>query len=75
MRKTILTVLGATLVVASLMQTAVAAEHHRAHKTDRAPVSAGQQFRNANDQVPLSSQAEQDFEYWQGHGMSAPAGR
>jgi hypothetical protein len=73
MRKTILTVIGATLVAASLMQAAVAAEHHHARNTDRAPVSASQQFRDANDQIP--SLAEQDFEYWQGHGMSPPAGR
>jgi hypothetical protein len=71
MRKTIMSVLGATLLAASLMQTAVAAEHHRATRADRAPVSASQQFRNANNQVAVPSLAEQDYEYWHGLGRAA----
>ena len=38
MRKTILRVLGATVVIASLMQPSVAAEHHHVRYADPAPV-------------------------------------
>jgi hypothetical protein len=64
-RKTIFSVLGATLLAASLMQTAVAAEHrHRATRADRAP-------RNANNQVvAVPSVAEQEQEYWRARGLS-----
>jgi hypothetical protein len=54
MRKTILTVLGAVLVVASTAQLATAAEHHHARKMVRAPV--GEQFRNANNSVASPAQ-------------------
>ncbi len=68
--KLILQFLGATLVAASLMQTAVAAEHRRRY-ADRAPVSAGKQSRNASNQVVKPSLAEQNFEYWQALGRAA----
>ena len=74
MRKTILSVLGATLVAASLMQTAVAAEHRHLRKAERVPISAHRQFGNANNQVAVPSLAEQDYEYWQGRGHGALAG-
>src|ERR1700730_18480758 len=45
MRKTVLTILGASLIVVSTIQIAAAAERH-AHNLDRA---RSQQFRNAND--------------------------
>jgi hypothetical protein len=67
MRKTILRVLGATLLAASLMQTAVAAEHHRATRA-RALVSASQQ--RANNQVAVPSPAEANREYWRARGLS-----
>jgi hypothetical protein len=67
MRKTILGVLGATLLAASLMQSAVAAEHHRATRA-RAPVSASQQ--RANNQVAVPSPAEANREYWRARGLS-----
>jgi hypothetical protein len=73
MRKAILTVLGATLVSASSLQIAGATEHHHVrhtHKVDRAAIS--QQFRRANDSVISPSAAPQ---YYEGHGLSAPAGR
>ena len=73
MRKAILTVLGATLVSASTPQIAGAIEHHHVrhtHKADRAEIS--QQFRRANDAVISPSPAP---EYYEGHGLSAPAGR
>jgi hypothetical protein len=63
-RKKIFSVLGATLLAASLMQTALAAEHrHRATRADRAP-------RNANQVVAVPSVAEQEREYWRARGLS-----
>jgi cysteine synthase len=55
MRKTILTVLGATLIAATTVQMAAASEHH-ARKTFRAPVPASQQFHNANNSAIWSAQ-------------------
>jgi hypothetical protein len=55
-------VLGATLLAASLMQTAIAAEHHRA-PTARAPVSASRQ-------KAVPSPAEANREYWRARGLS-----
>lgn len=49
MKKTILTVLGAALLVASTAQWATAAEHHHVRKLVRTPAS--EQFRNANNAV------------------------
>lgn len=72
MRKTILVVLGATLVAATTVQMTAAAEHHRSHKADRAPVSTSQKFRNANANAPLAAQP--DWSRYSG-GFSAPAGR
>jgi hypothetical protein len=68
--KLILQFVGATLLAALLMQAAVAAEHRR-RSADSAPVSAGKQSRNANNQVANPSLAEQNFEYWQGLGRAA----
>jgi uncharacterized membrane protein len=67
MRKTILTVLVSALFAASASQTALAAEHHHAHKAGR--VVAGEPFRNANNSVaaPVPSG-------WPYSGYSAPAG-
>ncbi len=70
MRKTILTVLGATLVAATTIQMAAASEH-RARKAFRAPAS--QQFRNAEDSVAWSAQPGWYSRY--SGGFSAPAGR
>jgi hypothetical protein len=70
MQKTILTVLGAALISASTLQIAAAADrHHHVHKGDRA--ATRQQFRNANDSI-ISRSAAHEYE---GHGLSAPAGR
>jgi hypothetical protein len=69
MRKTILTMLGSALIVASATQMAAAA--HRSHKADRAPVTANEQFRNSNAAWPA---AQPDWSRYNG-GMSAPAGR
>jgi hypothetical protein len=71
MRKTILTILGASLIIASTAQIAAAAEHHRAH---RAPVS--EQFRNSNAYVApgnVNIVPQPDYSRYSG-GISAPAG-
>jgi uncharacterized membrane protein len=47
MRKVILTALGASLIAASTVQMAAAAEHYHGRKANRALTS--QKFRNAND--------------------------
>jgi hypothetical protein len=67
MRKTIMSVLGATLLAASLMQTVVAAEHHRAARA-RPPVSASHE--KASNQVAVPSPAEANVEYWRARGLS-----
>jgi len=73
-RKTMLSVLCAILIAATVMQSAVAAERHHARKAERASMSNGQPFRDASKQAASPSVAEQEFEYWQGRGRSAPAG-
>jgi hypothetical protein len=71
MRKTILSVLGASIVAVLTAQTAVAAEHHHARKTDR--TMASEQFRNSNAYAAPAYEAAQPD--WSGHtGISAPAG-
>ncbi len=65
-RKTIFSVLGATLLAASLMQTAGAAEHrHHAPRVDRASRNAG------NPVVAVPSVAEQEQEYWRARELSS----
>jgi hypothetical protein len=71
MRKTILTVIGASLIAASTMQMAAAAENHHTRNAVRAPAS--EQFRNSNAYAaPITIQP--DWSRYNG-GMSAPAGR
>jgi hypothetical protein len=73
MRKTVLTVLGASLIAALTVQVAAAAEHHHTRKVDRAPASA--QFRNSNAyEAPATVAVQPDWSRYSG-GMSAPAGR
>jgi hypothetical protein len=72
MRKTILTVLGASLIAALTVQGAIAAEHHHTQKAVRAPASA--QFRNSNAYAaPAYAAVQPDWSRYNG-GMSAPAG-
>jgi Ni/Co efflux regulator RcnB len=54
MRKTILTILAASLMAASTAQIAAAAEHRHARKIDRAPAS--EQFRNSNNAIASPAQ-------------------
>ena len=67
MRKTVLTVLGATLIAASATQFAAAAERHHVDKVER---PAASQFHNANNSVAAPVQSG-----WTYSGFSAPAGR
>jgi hypothetical protein len=69
MRTIVLTLLGVTLISASTLQFAGAAEHHHGRKAHSA--AATQQFRNANDSL-VTPLAAPDYS---GHGLSAPAGR
>jgi hypothetical protein len=72
MRKTILTVLGASLVAALTVQAATAAGHHENRRPERA--TAGEQFRNSNAYAaPAYVAAQPDWSRY-GGGMSAPAG-
>jgi hypothetical protein len=73
MKKTILTAIGAVVLVASSMQVASAAERHHFRKAERATVS--EQFRNANNALVLPAPASASSDYSEGHVMSAPAGR
>jgi hypothetical protein len=75
MRKTILTILSASLIVMSAVRIAGAAERHT-HKSDIARVHAIEQFRNANGFVASPSVEQQDLsDYSEGHVIAAPAGR
>jgi hypothetical protein len=74
MRKTVLAILGASLIVGSTIQIAAAAEHH-ARKSDRVPMTASQQFRDANDSLAGPSREQLNWsDYSEGHVISAPAG-
>ena len=74
MRKTILTVLGSALIVATSVQFATAAQRHHG-KTDRA-VSSQQQTRNADAYAAWPAPAVQsDWASRYSGGYSAPAGR
>jgi hypothetical protein len=75
MRTTILTILASALLAATTVQMAAAAEHHRGHKADRAPVAASEQIRNANAYAWPSPAAEPDWSRYSGGAVSAPAGR
>jgi hypothetical protein len=58
-------VVGAILA-ASLIQTALAAEHHRATRAHRAPVA-----RQQNNQAAVASSPEElNREYWRDRGLS-----
>jgi hypothetical protein len=71
MRKTILTILGASLVAALTIQTAAAGHHHN-RRLERAP--AGEQFGNSNAYAaPAYVAGQPDWSRYSG-GMSAPAG-
>jgi hypothetical protein len=68
MRKTILTLLAASVIAASSAEIAAAGQHHPVHKVGRAPVA--EQFRNANNAIAQPAQP-----IWPYSGYSAPAGQ
>jgi hypothetical protein len=74
MRKLVLAILGASLMVGSTVQLAAAAERHP-RKLDREHVTASQQFRNANDSLASPAVEQQLSDYSEGHVISAPAGQ
>jgi hypothetical protein len=75
MRKAILSILAASLVVGSAVQTAAAAGRYT-HESDHARIPASEQFRGANDSLASPAVEQQDWsDYSEGHVISAPAGR
>lgn len=54
MRNTVITILGALLIAGSAVQMANASEHHM-RKAQRAPISASEQFRKANNSVDVQT--------------------
>jgi hypothetical protein len=72
MKKTILTILGSALIVASAAQAASATEHHRLHRGAHSSAQVSAPIRNASDYVP--AQTQNDVSRYQ-NGWSAPAGR
>jgi hypothetical protein len=73
MRKTILTILGLSLITALTVPMADAAERHPTRNADRAATS--EQFRNSNAYVPPAQIATQSEWSRYSGGFSAPAGR
>jgi hypothetical protein len=71
MRKTMLTILGSALIVATSVQFAAAAQHHHG-KADRA-VATQRQTRNADAYAAWPAPAQSDAYRYSG-GYSAPAG-
>jgi hypothetical protein len=75
MRKTVLTILGASLIVVSAVQIAAAAERH-SPGLDRVQAAVNRQFRDANDSLAAPSVEQQNWsDYSEGHVISAPAGQ
>ena len=72
MKKTVLAVLAASLMIASTATMAAAAERHHARKVSRAPAS--EEFRNANNAISWPAQPNWVSDYTEGHVISAPAG-
>lgn len=81
MRKTILTILGSALLVASTVQIAAATEHHKVRKVYRASAPVSEPLRNSNayrnsnaSYAWPTSPAESDRSRYANGAMSAPAG-
>jgi hypothetical protein len=72
MRKSVLIAIS-MLIVAVSGQTASGAGRHT-RKTECSQVTATPQFRNAYGAVTLPTVTESERAYWEGHGLSAPAG-
>ena len=74
MKKLILTVVAASLMVASTVSMAAASDRHHAPKMHRAVTT--DQFRNANNAIAWPAQTQPNWvsDYTEGHVISAPAG-
>ena len=68
MQKTILTLLGASLIAAATVQMASATQQHNT----RSAAAVSERARNSN---AYAAPAEQEWPRYTGGGMSAPAGR
>jgi hypothetical protein len=75
MRKTILTIMGSALLVASTAQIAAAAEHHKARKVYREPAPVSEPIRDSNAYyAPSSAWAQPGWSRYEYGAGSAPAG-
>jgi hypothetical protein len=75
MRRTIRSILAASLIIGSTVQIATAAARHT-HRSDPARISASQQFRNAHAFLPSPSVVQQGSpDYSEGYMTSGPPGR
>ena len=74
MRKTILTIFGSALLVASTAQIAAAAEHHRTHKVYREPAPVSETVRDANAYAAPVYAPYSDWSRYENGAESAPAG-
>ncbi len=72
MRKTVLTILGSAVIVATSVQFAAAAQRHHHAKADRAVISQ-RQPRNVDAYAAWPAPAQSDAYRYSG-GWSAPAG-
>jgi hypothetical protein len=77
MQKTILTLLGSAVLMASTVQIAAAAEHHHARKVyrPRAPVSAQYRDSNAYYTAPAPWVRPGWPPHFEDEALSPPAGR
>jgi hypothetical protein len=75
MQKTILTILASSLLAASTVQFAAAAEHHKSHKLYRTHAPINEEIRNSNASYGWPAPAtESDWSRYQYGAGSAPAG-
>jgi hypothetical protein len=75
MRKAVLTIRAASLIVVSPVEIAAAAGRY-IDKSDNAQARTSRQFRNANDCMASPSVEQQNWsDYSEGHMISAPAGQ
>jgi hypothetical protein len=72
MRKTILTILTTALVAGAAVQSAAAAQHHKAHKVVRAPAAVSEPIRNANAYYGWRNPSPQPYVF--DEALSPPAG-
>jgi len=71
--RTIFTILGATLIAAVTIQTALASDRHHVRKAKPAPIT--QSVRNSNAAIWPSQPTAPDWSRYANGAMSAPAGQ